>query len=78
MARFVLRYRGVGAKPADVLAEVLKLVPSARIVDESSRMVLVDPSIRNQYSEAKLPDWTISPELMCSLPQPPVQKVPVG
>jgi hypothetical protein len=48
----VLRYRGVGAKPADVLAEVLKLVPSARIVDESSRMALVDPpSIRNQYSE---------------------------
>jgi hypothetical protein len=42
MARFVLRYRGVGAKPADVLAEVLKLVPSARIVDESSRMVLVE------------------------------------
>ncbi len=66
--RFVLRYRGQGDKPAADL-ERIRHLPEAHVVDDSSRMVLVEsdeePLLRLVES---LPDWVAAPERTFAVP----------
>jgi hypothetical protein len=67
--RFVLRYRGQGAKPDDVVARVREL-PGAVVVDDSSpRMLLVEaePGPLKELLDA-LPDWVMGPEQAYEVP----------
>jgi len=66
--RFVLRYRGEGARPDAVAAKVAEL-PSAVVIDASPRMLLVesDPAELQALVDL-LPDWVMAPELHLSLP----------
>ncbi|MDQ6605530.1 MAG: hypothetical protein M3Z06_03175 [Actinomycetota bacterium] len=67
--RFVLRFQGDGAKPADDVARIRDL-PEASIIDESSaRMMLVES--REQPLRAlvdSLPGWALAPEQTIPLP----------
>jgi hypothetical protein len=67
-ARFVLRYRGEGARPDADLAQVQGLA-DAVVVDSSSRMLLVecDPEPLRELVEA-LPDWVMAPEQVYRVP----------
>jgi hypothetical protein len=67
--RFVLRYRGEGAKPDDDVARVREL-PGAVVVDDSSpRMLLVEaePGPLKELVEA-LPDWVMGPDVAYEVP----------
>ena len=70
MPRFVLRYRGKGpAQEADV--NRIRAVPEARVLDSSSRMMLVEAPeehLRNAVSD--MPDWVMSAEQTIPLPDP--------
>jgi len=67
-ARFVLRYRGDGAKPeADV--ERVRAVAGAVVVDSSPRMLLVESDAEPLQSLVEaLPDWVMSPEQTFAVP----------
>lgn len=67
-ARFVLRYRGDGARPEADVAGVRALAGTV-IIDESSRMLLVESdeeSLRDLVST--LPDWAMAPEQTFTVP----------
>ncbi len=66
--RFVLRYRGDGAKP-DADVERVRALAEATVVDESSRMLLVE-SEQGPLSAlvASLPDWVMAPEQTLAVP----------
>lgn len=67
-SRFVLRYRGEGAKPeADV--ERVRQLTDAVVVDSSSRMLLVesDPEPLATLVD-DLPDWVMTPERSYEVP----------
>ena len=69
MARFIVRYRGRGPKPADVVEQIGKL-PSVSIVDASDKMLLVEApeeSLRHLLGQSA--DWLISPELSYEIPE---------
>lgn len=67
-ARFVLRYRGEGAKPDADVARVRQLA-DAVVVDSSSRMLLVDcdPEPLRQLVDT-LPEWVMAPEQAYPVP----------
>ena len=61
-ARFILRYRGDGPKPATDVDRVRKL-PDTVVVDDSARMLLVEsePERLRRFIES-LPDWVMAPD----------------
>jgi hypothetical protein len=71
VGRFILRYRGPGAKPAGDVARVRSL-PGASVLDESSpRMVLVEaPEAALRSLIEKTNDWVMSTEKTYDLPAP--------
>ncbi len=66
--RFVLRYRGEGAKPDADVAKVRELA-DAVVVDSSSRMLLVEsePELLRHVVDA-LPDWVMDVERTYEVP----------
>ncbi len=70
MARFILRYRGTGPAP-EAHVERIRALPEARVLDASSRMMLVEAreeDLRNAVSE--MPGWVLSAEQTIPLPDP--------
>jgi len=69
MPHFILRNRGSGSAPADVLSR-LRSLPNTAILDASSdRMLLVDGSeghLRAALSD--MPGWVMTPEQTIPLP----------
>ena len=71
MGRFILRYRGQGAKPESDVARLRSLPGSSVIDDSSPRMVLVEAPeavLRSLVEQAD--DWVMSPEQTYPLPAP--------
>jgi hypothetical protein len=71
VGRFILRYRGQGAKPEGDVAR-LRSLPGSSVIDESSpRMVLVEApeaALRSLVEQAD--DWVMSSEQTYALPAP--------
>lgn len=68
MARFIVRYRGKGARP-EATVQKLRSIDGATIVDDSGRMVLVDaPEQAVRSAVANDPDWLVAPEVAYPLP----------
>lgn len=66
--RFVLRYRGEGARPEVDMARVRALA-GAVIVEESSRMLLVEADEKRLGDLIDtLPDWVMAPEQTYAVP----------
>lgn len=69
MKRYILRYRGEGNMPPTAVAQVNAL-PKARIVDQSSRMLLVEAADNSLSRLVKtLSDWSCTPEKLIKLPR---------
>ena len=70
-ARFILRFRGQGSRPAADVAAI-RDVPDTTIVDDSgARMLLVDgPEPELRAAVARLHDWELSPERTFERPDP--------
>jgi hypothetical protein len=66
--RFVLRYRGEGPLPDTDVARVRELA-EAQVVDESSRMLLVEsePDALRALVDT-LPEWLMAPEQQYGIP----------
>lgn len=68
MSRFVARYRGTGTPVSEATAR-LRSVPRATILDQSSRMVLVEaPEAMETALRAALPGWVIARERQIPVP----------
>ena len=69
--KFILRYCGKGAKPADAVARV-KASDGVKVVDDSSpRMLLVEgPKAAVEAIAGSLADWVVSEERTVKLPGP--------
>jgi len=69
--KFILRYCGKGAKPADAVARV-KASDGVKVVDDSSpRMLLVEgPKAAVEALASGLGDWVMSEERTVRLPSP--------
>jgi len=68
-ARFVLRYRGEGAKPEADVRRVRALADTVVVDDSSPRMLLVeahDGPLRDLLGS--LPDWLMAPEQTYAVP----------
>jgi hypothetical protein len=72
--RFVLRYRGSGARPAaDV--DRLAALPEVELVDETPRMLLVaGPEETLRDAVAAMPGWVMAPD--AAVPLPDVRRRP--
>ena len=70
MNRYILRFRGAGRKPAaDV--ERVRALPQTTVLDDSSRMLLVEaPAEELETALKDLPDWSMSEEQTLTLPDP--------
>lgn len=79
MPRFILRFTGDGAIPADDLKR-LHALPNCRVVDQSSRMLLVEAEeklLRDLVEAGR--DWRLTPEttnVRVPDPRPRVKKSP--
>ncbi len=69
MSRFILRYRGTGAKPAGDVERV-RALPSVTVLDDSSpRMLLVEaPQTELNALVDSMPGWIVTQERMIPLP----------
>lgn len=67
-SRYILRYRGEGAKPDADVARVRGLAGTV-VVDSSSRMLLVEsePEPLRDLVDA-LPDWVMGPDQAYAVP----------
>jgi len=70
MPRFIVRYRGKGAKPpADV--EQLRCLGETKVLDETPRMLLLEaPETALLCAVSAMPDWVVSREQSYNLPRP--------
>jgi hypothetical protein len=70
MPRYILRYKGTGAKPESDLAHIRNQSTLA-VVDESPRMLLVesDPKTIGRLRD-NLSDWLVTPETQIAVPDP--------
>jgi hypothetical protein len=80
MSRFILRYTGAGKISADDV-QSCQALPNCRIVDETSRMLLVeaDEQPLQEFVKARK-DWKLIPEntsLRVPDPRPKVKKPPL-
>lgn len=70
MSRFILRFRGKGAKSAEDV-ERIRALPATTVLDDSSRMLLVEaPEAELKAAIEAMPDWAMSEERMIPLPDP--------
>lgn len=71
MSRFILRYRGQGAKPTRDVDRIRSL-ENTKVLDESSpRMLLVEgPEAGLKALVESMPQWVLTPERMIPLPDP--------
>ncbi len=70
MSRWILRYAGASAPPAEHRETILK-DSGVRVVDSSSRMFLVESDQRRLTALLKnLPGWAMSEERSYALPDP--------
>ncbi len=69
--RYVLRFKGAGAKPATDVARI-RALPKLKVLDDaSSRMMLVEaPEAELPSLMHALPHWVMSEERMIPLPDP--------
>ena len=68
MERFILRFEGDGDKPAEDV-ERIRALPNTRIIDDSSRMLLVEaPSAKVTELVQALPQWSLSREHFVPVP----------
>jgi len=68
MARFIVRYRGNGARPEDTVNK-LRSIKGAAVVDDAGRMMLMDvPEQALRSVLASEPDWLIAPEVAYPMP----------
>lgn len=74
--RIVFRYRGSGQVPAEDV-RAIRTTPSAKVVDCSDRMLLVDLSQPDLDSlRTRLNNWAVAEEQFVPLPKPP-SSVPI-
>jgi hypothetical protein len=66
--RFILRFKGNGDSPVDDL-ERIRTLPDLKVVDDSSRMVLVEApqEVVTKLVET-LPEWSLSRERFVPVP----------
>jgi hypothetical protein len=70
MGRFILRFNGVGEKPAEDVRRI-RLLPNATILDDSERMILIEaPDAAITELVKLLPQWGVSQESFVPLPDP--------
>ena len=63
MARFVVRYRGTGARPNEAVERV-KSIDGASVLDDTGRMMLVEaPEQALRSALAPDSDWVVAPEI---------------
>ena len=70
MSRFVIRYRGSGARPEDVVRRIRQM-PELSIVDDGGRVLLVEGpegSLREALGSST--DWLVAAEKTYSVPSP--------
>ena len=68
MARFILRFRGKGAKPSKDV-EQIRALPETTVLDDSSRMLLVEaPEASLRAAVSTMTDWVMTEERMIPLP----------
>lgn len=68
MSRFIARYRETGTPVSEATAR-LRAVPRVTVVDQSSRMVLVEaPEAMEAALREALPGWVIARERMVPVP----------
>ncbi|HZX83910.1 MAG TPA: hypothetical protein VFF19_10120 [Reyranella sp.] len=68
MPRFIMRYKGAGAKPADDVRRIRR-VPSVDVVDETPRMVLVESDAATATHLAQeFGEWSVAPDTRIPLP----------
>lgn len=71
MSRWILRFRGSGAKPQADVARIREL-PNTTVLDASSpRMLFVEgPEDEVKSAVEAMPDWSASAEQQYALPDP--------
>ena len=70
MGRFILRFNGVGEKPAEDVQRIRSL-PNATVLDDSARMILIEAPDDAIIEIGKLlPRWGVSQESFIPLPDP--------
>jgi len=70
MGRFILRFNGVGEKPAEDVQRIRSL-PNATVLDDSARMILIEaPDAAITELVKSLPQWGVSQESFFPLPDP--------
>lgn len=68
MSRFILRYRGRGARPQDVVGKILA-IGGAAVLEDSDRMILVDaPEQELRKALGSEADWIVTPEVKYEVP----------
>jgi hypothetical protein len=69
MGRFILRYQGKGAKPAEDVQRLLTL-SGVKLVDESAKMLLVEAPVAETLKAAveSADGWSIALEHSVELP----------
>jgi hypothetical protein len=67
MKRYVLRYRGAG-KPTDLDVNRIRSIPGLKIVDESSRMFLIEATDEVGQQLKEMPAWVVSAETFVPVP----------
>lgn len=68
MSRFVLRYGGSEAMPADHLSAI-RSTPGLQVIDESPKMLLVDGEESALQQKLKaMPGWSLHPEQTYQMP----------
>jgi hypothetical protein len=68
--KFILRFRGKGPVPPEDVKRI-RALPHITILDDSSRMLLVEgPEAELKALVAQMPDWIMSEERMITLPDP--------
>lgn len=75
MPRYIARFRGVGASPAETILRI-KQLDGAKVLDESPRMMLIEAPDESVLRAVLDPStWLLTEEAFYELPSPPVKAV---
>lgn len=75
MRRYIARFRGAGASPAEAVLRIKQLA-GATIIDESPRMMLIEAPDESALRAVLDPaTWLLTEEAFFELPSPPVKAV---
>jgi hypothetical protein len=70
VARFVVRYRGLGERPREAVKRI-QSIPGAKILGDAGKMMLVEaPESELRTAMAAHPDWVVAPESTYDVPDP--------